>query len=302
MRDQIIATIHKLMQQDKSAFFLTGDLGYSVLEKIQTDFPDRFLNAGIAEQNLLGLATGLSLSFKRRVYVYSIIPFTTLRCAEQIRNDVCFHKAKVTILGIGAGLSYGILGSTHFALEDISLMRSFPNMKVLSPADGAEASELIKQTHNTDGPFYLRIDKSKASFFTKGENFQLGQAKIIQPVAPTTIISTGAITLEAAKAINELITSEVGLVHLGTIKPLDEQVLQQISQQAKQVIVIEEHGKSGGLGEAVASFLSQQDTRPKLHHFFVDNYYHHQTGEQAYLRQVHGLDSASLTKRISQII
>src|SRR3989338_11081770 len=131
MRSGIIKEIHNLMRKDENIYFLTGDLGYNVIEEIQKEFPKRFINMGVAEQNMMGVAAGLALSGKK-VFVYSIIPFVTMRCYEQVRNDICYHNLDITILGVGAGLSYGILSSTHFALEDIALFRPLPNMAIFS--------------------------------------------------------------------------------------------------------------------------------------------------------------------------
>ena len=160
MRTAVIEKIHELMSKHDDVYFLTADLGYSVLEGLEADFPKRFLNVGVAEQNMIGIAAGLALNGKVP-FVYSIIPFVTLRCLEQIRDDICYHNLNVNIIGVGTGLSYGILGSTHFALEDIGIMRSLANMTVISPTDAIEASLATEAVYYYKKPVYMRIGKKE---------------------------------------------------------------------------------------------------------------------------------------------
>jgi len=131
MRAAILKEVYNQMKQNKDTYFLTGDLGFHSLEEIEREFRERFINAGVAEQNMIGIAAGLALSGKK-VFVYSIIPFLLMRCFEQIRDDICFHDLNITLLGIGAGLAYGVLGGTHFALEDVAILRSLPNIGIFS--------------------------------------------------------------------------------------------------------------------------------------------------------------------------
>src|SRR3989338_7483124 len=158
MRVTIVNKIYNFIKKNKNVYFLTGDLGYTALEQIEKDFPTRLINVGIAEQNMTGIAAGLALSGKK-VYIYSIISFLIMRCYEQIRDDLCYQDLDVTLLGIGGGLSYGYLGSTHFALEDIAIMRVLPNMSIFSPADEIEAVLGVKKLYKYRHPLYLSIVK-----------------------------------------------------------------------------------------------------------------------------------------------
>src|SRR3989338_7258901 len=167
MRPGIIKAVHQHMRKNKDSYFLTGDLGFSVLENLQKEFPTRVINMGVAEQNMIGVASGLALSGKK-VFVYSIIPFVTMRCYEQIRDDACYHNLNIKIIGVGSGLSYGVLGSTHFALEDIGIMRCLPNMTVISPADPVEAELATKKIFIHPGPVYLRLGKKGEPTIYKG--------------------------------------------------------------------------------------------------------------------------------------
>ncbi len=158
MRKTFVKTLIELAEKDESIYLLTGDIGFNALEAFADKFPKRFINCGIAEQNMMGVAAGLALSGKK-VYVYSIIPFVTVRCLEQIKNDVCFQNLDVKIVGYATGFSYGAQGTTHHAIEDVGVMRALPNMTVLSPADPSEERELILQSYKTKSPAYIRLDK-----------------------------------------------------------------------------------------------------------------------------------------------
>jgi len=152
MRKAFINTLIKEAEKDKRIFLLTGDLGFSVLEEFQKKFPDRFFDMGVAEQNMIGVAAGLALSGKI-VFAYSIVPFVTMRCFEQIRNDLCYQNLNVRLIGIGGGVAYGTAGATHYALEDVSIMRSLVNMTVISPGDPKETEMAVRFSIKHKGLF-----------------------------------------------------------------------------------------------------------------------------------------------------
>src|SRR5438445_7860670 len=159
MRTAFIQTLNELADRDPRVCLVVGDLGFSVIEEFAERFPDQFLNAGVAEQNMIGLAAGMSMTGKI-VLTYSIGNFGTLRCLEQIRNDVCYHRANVKVVAVGGGLAYGNLGVTHHASEDVAIMRALPNMTVVSPGDPIEARLATKAVVALDGPAYLRLGKA----------------------------------------------------------------------------------------------------------------------------------------------
>src|SRR4030042_3185959 len=175
MRNAFAKKLFQLAKKNKDIFLLTGDLGFAVFEKFQRSFPKRFFNAGVAEQNMLGVAAGLALSGKT-VFVYSIIPFVTMRCLEQIRNDICMQDLDVKIIGVGAGLNYGPAGPTHHAIEDISIMRSLPNMMVVSPASPREAALALEASLCCKKPVYIRLSKSIGPIEISEGSFQMGKA------------------------------------------------------------------------------------------------------------------------------
>lgn len=305
MRSGIIKTIHELMRKDKSIYFLTGDLGFNVLEEIQGEFPKRVLNMGVAEQNMMSVAAGLALSGKK-VYVYSIIPFATMRCYEQIRNDVCYNKADVTILGVGSGLSYGILSSTHFALEDIAIIRALPNITVFSPADEIEAVLGVKELYKQKGPAYIRIGKKEEpKIYDKPYDLKIGKGNLLLEGSDITIFATGTIMSEVLKAAELLRGKKIktSVVNIHTIKPLDKNLIVQESRFKKHVFVIEEHGKIGGLGSAILEAISEEEEDfPKTTLIGTDDHFIKDIGSQDYLRSVTGLSSTKIVDKITKAL
>lgn len=301
MRPIIIHEIHDLMKSNKNVYFLTGDLGYSVLEKIEQDFPDRFINVGIAEQNMIGIAAGLALSGKK-VFVYSIIPFVTLRCLEHIRNDMCYHNLDITILGTGAGLSYGILSSTHFALEDIALLRPFPNMTIFSPADATEGQlgmQFFKTYHK---PLYFRIGKKEEpTVYTKPYKFEFGCGVVLRKGSDATIIGTGPIiyeVLQAADRLEKTSDIKVTVINIHTIKPIDRELILKETKGKKTIFTVEEHGKIGGLGSAVCEILSQETSGVRVVRIGTEDQFISKIGTQSYLRRILKLDAEGIYKNI----
>lgn len=292
MRTAVIEKVHELMKTDQDIYFLTGDLGYSVLEKIEKDFSSRFINVGVAEQNMIGIAAGLALSGKK-VAVYSIIPFVTMRCFEQIRDDVCYHNLNVKILGVGSGLSYGFLGSTHFALEDIGIMRCLPRMTIISPADPLEAYLALGEAFFYNGPVYLRLGKKgEPRIFKKPYKFQIGQGVQLKKGDDLVIFATGSMVHTVLAVEKKLRQNRISatVVNIHTLKPIDEKLILKSSRGKKLVVTVEEHSIVGGLGSSVCEVLSRDsNTFPTVHSFGTYDEFVTHIGSQQYLREKIGL-------------
>ncbi|BBI36128.1 transketolase family protein [Cohnella abietis] len=304
MRTTFINTLLELARMDDRVFVITPDLGFSVLEKFREEFPNRFLNVGIAEQNAVGVAAGLAMSGKV-VYVYSIIPFVTMRCFEQIRVDVAYMNTNVRLVGVGAGLSYGPQGATHHSLEDIAIMRALPNMTVCCPGDPIEVKEIVTQSLDYEGPMYIRLGKNgEPVIHDEGTTFRIGQAIEVTQGNDAYLISTSN-TLELADSWVKRMANQgvsVGLISVPTVKPLDREKIVRILLKGKPVSTLEEHSISGGLGTAVAEVIAESGQAVKFKRFALPDEYCHFVGDQHYLRDKLGLTFESFEQFIETSI
>ncbi len=296
MRDAFIATLSEMAAQDERVALITGDLGYGVLTPFAERFPNQFVNAGVAEQNMTALACGMALS-GWRVYTYSIGNFPTLRCLEHIRNDVCYHDADVTVVAIGGGFSYGQLGMSHFATEDLAIMRALPNMRVVAPTEKWEAQDLARDLARTPGPAYLRLDKDFGGQARRdGETAVVGKARRVREGDALTLIATGAILREAIAAAARLdergVECRVEAMH--TIKPLDAEAVLAAARETGCVLTLEEHQRIGGLGGAVAEVLARTGACVPFESVALADIYPTIVGDQSYLRREYGLDSCAV--------
>lgn len=300
MRTAIIDEIYKTMSVNKNAYFLTGDLGYNAVEKIEQSFPTRFINMGVAEQNMIGIASGLALTGKK-VYVYSIIPFLTMRCFEQIRNDICYHDLDVTLLGIGAGLAYGILSATHFALEDVAILRPLPNMSIFSPADEMEAIFGMRYLKHYHHPVYVRIGgRQEPTIYPKPYNFHFGKGVVLKKGKDVVIFATGTIIDEVLKAAKLLITYKIypTVIDIHTLKPIDKNIIILNAKKAKYVFTVEEHGVIGALGSAVSEIVSEFVPCVKVVRIGTEDKVIKDVGTRLYLRKILGLDASGIARKI----
>ena len=258
MRKTFINTLCEMAKENKRIWLLTGDLGYSILEKFADMFSDRYVNVGVAEQNMTGVAAGLALSGKI-VFTYSIANFPLLRCLEQVRNDVCYHDLNVNIVSVGAGLAYGPAGYTHHAVEDLAVARSLPRMTVMTPANQHETYFATKVACEQQGPSYLRLGRSSVSLPQMDDSsveFNVLKANVLKRGDDITLISTGNVLELAMKAADQLAANncEATVISMPTLFPFDEQAVIDAACRTKGIITVEEHG-IGGLGSAVAETL-----------------------------------------------
>ena len=294
MRNTFINNLTELAGHDESIFLVVGDLGYGVVEIFENKFPSRFLNAGIAEQNMIGLSAGLAKS-GYKVFVYSIANFPTLRCLEQIRNDVCYGDLDVTIVSVGAGFSYGVLGYSHFAIEDISIMRTLPGIKILSPSDPVEVKSAVKYALNNPGPKYLRLGKNGEQIIHQTDDVNLGSPIEIQNGSEYCLLVTGSIATEALLAVkkfNEEFNIDVAIFSIPIISTdlLSEFKFNKFSK----IFTLEEHVASGGFGSFIAEFIVDNRISVDLTRIFISTKSIKLIGDQAYLRKVSGIDFTSI--------
>ncbi len=297
MRDAFVQRLAVLAESNPRIFLITGDLGFGVLDKFGAAFSRQFLNVGVAEQNMTGVATGLAME-GRIVFTYSIGNFPTLRCLEQIRNDAVYHRANVKIVAIGGGFSYGPLGFSHHATEDISIMRALPDVTVVAPGDTWEAAEATEAIAARPGVCYLRLDKSAAPLREANrDQFILGKARLLRQGSDVTIASTGGIlgeVLRAADALNSVgISTRLLSVH--TVSPLDNDALFAACRETGGIVTVEEHTATGGFGSAVAEVFVEGDVRPRaFKRVALRGGFSSHVGTQEFLRERHDVSASAI--------
>lgn len=304
MRFEVVKHIYEAALKDKKIHFITGDLGHLHAEDFKKSIPGQYLNGGLAEQNIVSVAAGLALS-GMKVFVYSIVPFITLRCFEQLKVDVCYQNVDVTVIGVGGGFSYGPYGGTHNSIEDIAIMRSLPNMKVVCPANPMEAGILTREIIKTGGPAYIRIEKGGESNPEKEYEVNLGKGAVARKGNDITIFSTGSILNESMRAADILKEKgiDVEVVSLHTVKPIDEEFIRIRVGSRKAVFSVEEHSIIGGLGGAMAEVVSEtSNNRAIFKRFGVNDAWPKVIGSQKYLRDLSGISAEKIAAEIIKII
>lgn len=306
MRNTFIKTLIQLAKNDDRIFLITPDLGFSVLEEFQENFPERFLNVGIAEANAISIAAGLALSGKI-VYVYSIIPFVTMRPFEQIRVDLAYMNTNVRLIGVGAGITYGPAGATHHAIEDIAIMRALPNMTVLAPSDPYEVESLVYESIEHQGPIYFRLPKKGEPIISnKNNKIAIGKANVIKAIENSKIsILFTSNASDLALDVEKLLAKDnidVDLISMYSIKPFDYNKLEEILSLKKYIFTIEEHSIIGGLGSVVSEYIAESKYNPTFKRFGLPDKYSHYVGSQHYIRDKFGLTKEKIFKNIMDLL
>jgi transketolase len=295
MRDDFVAELAELAAQDERVVLLTGDLGYMVLDVFSSRFPERFFNVGVAEQNMVGIATGLAEA-GYVPFVYSIATFATMRPYEFVRNGPVLHNLPVRVVGVGGGFDYGHNGITHFALEDYALMRVQPGMTVLAPADSAQARAAVQATRELPGPVYLRIAKQGAPVPGLNGRFATGRAQLIGEGQDVALIAIGSIAREAQQAAEMLaeegIDATVAVV--STFNPSPVEDLAELLGGVSLAISVETHYLNGGLGSLVAETIAEQGLSCRLIRAGVQSTPSGLAGSQRFLEDRHGLSAQRL--------
>lgn len=304
MRNAFADELTRIGEADARVVLLSGDIGNKLFDPFKAAAPERFFNCGVAEANLMGVAAGLALSGLRPV-AYTITPFITTRCLEQIRVDVCYHEAPVTIVAVGAGLAYASLGPTHHACEDIALLRALPNMTVVCPGDAFEVRAALRAALEADGPVYIRMGKKGEPKVHDGvpAGFRLGRGLVLREGERVCLLSTGNMLPVAVEAGDRLRESgrSARVVSLHTVKPLDAALLADCFARFEVVATLEEHSLIGGLGAAVAEWLADRPPqRARLLRFGTADAFIKFAGEQDFAREHFGLTAEHVSRRIAE--
>ena len=258
MRTAFIQNLCKLAKLDKRIWLLCGDLGYSVLEDFSKCFPDRFINVGVAEQNMMATAAGLA-SCNKIVFASTFAIFATGRAWDQVRNSVCYNNFNIKIVATHAGISVGPDGSSHQAVEDIGLMRVIPNINIVVPCDGPETHDALLAAVQTPGPFYIRLGRPKVPTIEKRDEFKLGKARVLADGKDATIVACGIMVQEALVAMQALAAKgiKVRLLDIHSIRPLDKDALLAAAKETGGIVVCEEHTVVGGLASSVDEVVAE---------------------------------------------
>lgn len=302
MRNAFADEVTSLAKQDSRVVLLSGDIGNKLFDSVKQVDSTRFYNCGIAEGNMMGVAAGMALSGLRPI-VYTITPFTTTRCFEQIRVDVCYHKAPVIIVGTGSGLSYAELGPTHHSLEDLAILRVLPGMRVVAPCDANELRSALREALNDSAPTYIRIGKKgETKIYPEPPQLKIGKSLLVAAGRDVALICSGTLMGEVIQAAEILkangISAEVVSMH--SVKPLDFDYLLDAQSRFKMIVSIEEHGLIGGLGGAISEWRSHGNHTVKHVMFGTPDEFMHEVGTQEYARHKYGLTSEQIAKRIIQ--
>jgi transketolase len=302
VRDAFFSSLVELAANNPRLFLMIGDLGFGVVNEFVKRFPAQFINAGVAEQNMTGMAAGMARSGDI-VFTYSIANFPILRCLEQVRNDVCYHRANVKMVSVGGGLCYGALGASHHATEDLAIMRALPNLLVVAPADPVEVRLAMPLIVAHPGPVYLRLGRAGEPVVhqTPPSGFALGKGLVVRRGDDLTLISTGGM-LKTTLGAAELLAANgirAGVISMHTVAPIDAELIRQHARTTGRIVTVEEHSVVGGLGGAVAEALLDECCHPVrflrigLPHAFLP-----EVGSQEYLLGCHGLTSEGIRESV----
>ncbi len=300
MRDAFTRALMREAAADPKLTLVTGDLGFGVLKPFWETYPDQFINAGIAEQAMTGLAAGLARE-GRTVLTYSIGNFPTLRCLEQIRNDCAYHDANVKIVCVGGGFVYGSLGMSHHATEDMAVLRALPGVTVFTPGDPAEVEAVVPVMLRTPGTCYLRLGRGgEPTLHTEPvENWHIPRALTLRTGKDVALLSAGGILTQTVSAADKLQAANVSaeVVSFPSLKPIDADKIRELAGRFRHLVTVEEHTIVGGFGSAVAEVLAESGAGCKLHRIGMPDVYCCTVGTQQYLRGVYEMDDEAICRR-----
>jgi len=301
MRDAFFDAVYDLAAENPDVYFLSVDHGAFSLERFQRDFPDRYINIGIAEQNMIGVSAGLSLSGKI-VFGYGIAPFVSLRVLEQISLDLASMGANVNIVSVGAGFTYSTDGPSHQGLQDLSAVLTTPDMTILNSSDPASTKAFAKMGADRNGPKYIRIEKGVLPLIERsaGDDFSSG-ASLVAPGTDLIIVATGAIVHEAIKAaeiLQEELNLSVGVIDLYRVKPLPEDHLINLLGNSKKVVTLEEGYTDCGMGSMVAALLAEKSIYKPFVRLGIKNHFCFDYGSRDYLLDLYGLNARKVADSI----
>ena len=303
MRDTFARTVYEIAKANPKVFVVVADISPAgSMAQFRDEFPDHFVNVGVAEQSMIGMCAGLALR-GCTAFAYTIATFTIYRPFEQVRDDVCYQNLPVTLVGVGGGLTYSTLGGTHHAQEDVAVMSALPNMSIVAPCDPAETEAATWACALHDGPVYLRLGKAGEPDLTSEakEPFEFGKIRMLKDGTDTCIVSYGPImqmALEVASMIESARSRPVAVASAHTLKPLDVERVVELLRRFKTVVIVEEHSERGGLGAQVKQVAWEHGAESTVHTFGLKDEFIHDYGSHEDLMRAHGLDAETIAGSI----
>lgn len=303
MRDTYLKKLYEFAKKDNEVVSLIADNGMIVYDDFKRDFPDRYFNFGIAEENMLAAAAGMA-SCGKIPFVYTISAFIAYRAYEFLRNDICFQNQNVKLIGIGSGLTYSALGPSHHTTEDIGLLRALPNLHVFSPATRAEVKWMMEEAYRIHGPVYIRLSNNAEEYYPEDMQFSIGKPAEAKSGKDVTIMVTGSIindVMEAAKKLEtDGISAEVASIH--TLKPMNTHAIAKLLTKTPKVVTVEEHNIIGGLYSAIAEIMVSENLLLPTLAIGLQDTFAHGYGQLSEVRQANGLDSETIYQKIKAFI
>jgi transketolase len=301
MRKTFIDTLTELSQDDLDIYIVSGDAGYGVFEKFREMYPQRFINAGVAEANMIGFSAGMALA-GFNVFVYNIIPFVLYRCYEQVRNDICYQNLPVTLIGTGSGLTYAPQGMTHYAVEDLAICATLPNLTVISPIDPIETRAAVKFAVKSKAPVYIRLAVTGEPQCRAGECSDIFSPAIIREGEDAVVLSYGTVFREALEACEKLAAKgiHIRLVSVPVLQPFPGEAVLQLINGFKTVVTLEEHFRNGGLASRLVECLVEHRLSVNFVPLALPNSFIHDVKKQAGMRRHYGIDADAVMRAVTE--
>ena len=299
-RDSFFGKLYELAKADKDIIFISADADTFTLKQFRDNLPEQYISAGVAEQNVVLMAAGLAMGGKK-VFIYSIIPFITMRCYEQIKVNICSMNLDVTIVGIGAGYSFSWEGPTHHGVQDLALMRTLPTLSIFNPNDSVSSEQSALQAYNISSPCYVRLDKGIFPKIYNEEDCKIG-LKIFSNKNKIKLITTGYTTHLIRDLLNKNNLKDIDILDLFRVKPINESLLISFLMEGDHIITLEENSKIGGIGSIICELVADNKMTAKIHRFALEDILLEKYGDRIWLMQQSGLDLNMVISTVKELI
>lgn len=301
MRNTIASEIIKKAKEDKDLYLIAGDAGLGVWDDYKINFPNQYLNPGVNEQCDIGLAAGMALRGHKPIF-YNIAPFVIMRPYEQVRNDICYQNLPVILVGTGSGLTYAPAGMTHYAIEDIAIGKTMPNLDIFSPADPIEAKKCFEYAYNSSNPSYIRVPKAGEAIIHKNEDIDITNPIIIKE-GPDGILFVHSSMIDEIETLDNLLEENNINLTFATVPMITTLYkFEKLLNNFEYIFTLEEHYINGGFGSILVDYVNDNNINKRIHKFGIKNEYIHKIGNRDFLREYYGINASTLAIKIKKVI